>query len=210
MGSGVTRESTLGHFGVTLGWGPLSAGPTPPFCGTTTHVFFQCVTIRLRTKKYWAVACFANPGLAFPDTSHPRTLCVPNIRKARIGTFATLVCSCAYWGREPHTATGGNMRDQKAIPTANSWFWHAFSRCVCVLRWLNVFELQVLHSLGYRVATLTIIVTPYLGQATSRGFCQGQQCHLTSQKGQATQVASVARAEKLKWMPIHMTQQWSV
>ena len=77
-------------------------------------------------------------------------------KKTRFGTFATLVRVCAYWGREPHTASSGNVRDQTAIPTVNPWFWHVFSRCVCVLHWLNIFSLQVFHSLVYRVAMLTM------------------------------------------------------
>ena len=97
------------------------------------------------------------------------------------------------------------MRDQTALPTAKPWFWHVFSRCVCVLRWLNVFELQVFRSLVYRVATLTMSHLT-VDQATSRGFCRGQRRNLKSQKRQAGSVASVARAENLKCMPIHMTQ----
>ena len=59
-----------------------------------------------------------------------RTFCGPNLKK-NVGTFATLVCVCTYCGREPHTASGGNMRDQTAIPTVNPWF---FLACVFSLR----------------------------------------------------------------------------
>ena len=119
--------------------------------------FFHSVTFWFSTRKYWLVASFFTISRYFLFRQilglHlaillTRTLCVPNIRKARIGTFAT-------------HAQANCQRRKRERPNGNTDSKPMF-RCVCVLRWLSVLEQQVFHSLGYKVAMLTIIVTPYL------------------------------------------------
>ena len=55
---------------------------------------------------------------------------------------------------EPHVASGGNMRELTATPTAKPWFGMCF--LFVFTFWLNAFELQMFHSLVYRVAALTM------------------------------------------------------